>query len=113
MATLIVTVLFGLLIAYFATQNSGSISLNFLNYTIPGIPIYIVVAGTLLVGLLFSWIISIVNGIATDFTLRGKDSKIKDYRKENAELVKKNHQLELENARLSTTTNEPLDDKSL
>ncbi len=113
MATLIVTVLFGLIIAFFATQNSGVISLNFLNYTIPGIPVYIVVAGALLVGLLFSWIISSIKDIATGFTIRGKENKIKDYRKENAELVKKIHQLELENARLSAKTDAPVDDKSL
>lgn len=113
MATLIVTVLFGLLIAYFATQNTGDISLNFLNYTLPGIPTYIVVVGGLLVGLLLSWIISLVNGIGTSFTLRGKENKIKDYGKENAELLKLNHQLELENTRLKAETSAPTDDKSL
>lgn len=113
MATLIVTVLFGLVIAYLAIQNTGVISLNFLNYQIPGIPIYIVIVGALLVGLFSSWIISFVNNIATGFTMRGKDSKIKDYKKENAELLKINHQLELENTRLKAETNAPLDDKSL
>lgn len=113
MATLIVTVLFGLIIAYFATQNTGAISLNFLNYTMPGIPTYIVVIGALLVGLFLSWIISLINDIGTGFTIRGKESKIKDYRKENAELTKRIHQLELENTRLRTENNESADDKSL
>lgn len=113
MATLIVTVLFGLIIAYFATQNTGVISITFLNYTLTGIPTYIVVAGSLLVGLFLSWIISLVNDIATGFTIRGKESKIKDYKKETAELLKINHQLELENTRLKAETNAPLDDKSL
>ena len=113
MATLIVTVLFGLIIAYFAIQNTAVISLNFLNYTFPGIPAYIVIVGALLVGLFSSWIISFVNDIATGFTMRGKDSKIKDYGKENAELLKLNHQLELENTRLMAETNAPTDDKSL
>lgn len=100
MATLIVTVLFGLIIAFFATQNSGAISLNFLSYTIPGIPVYIVVAGALLLGLFLSWIISIVSSISTGLTLRGKDHKIKDIRRENADLTKRIHQLELENSSL-------------
>ncbi len=113
MATLIITVLFGLVIAFFATQNTAVISLKFLNYQIPGIPTYIVVVGTLLVGLFLSWIISFVNDIATGFTMRGKDSKIKDYGKENTELLKLNHQLELENTRLKAETDAPLDDKSL
>lgn len=113
MATLIITVLFGLVIAYFATQNTGTIPLNFLNYKVPGIPVYIVVVGALLFGLCLSWIISLVNDISTGFTIRGKENKIKDYGKENAELLKINHQLELENTRLKAETNAPLDDKSL
>lgn len=113
MATLIVTLLFGLIIAYFAIQNTAVISLNFLNFTMPGIPTYIVVVGALLVGLLLSWILSLLNDIATGFTIRGKDSKIKDYSKENAELLKINHQLELENTRLKAEMDAPADDKSL
>ncbi|MBI2029066.1 DUF1049 domain-containing protein [Candidatus Gottesmanbacteria bacterium] len=113
MATLIITVLFGLVIAYFATQNTGRISLNFLNYQLPGIPAYIVIIGALLVGLFLSWIISLVNNISTGFTIRGKESKIKDYKKENAELTKRIHQLELENTRIKAETNSSGDDKSL
>ena len=43
----------------------------------------------------------------------GKESKIKDYKKEHAELLKEIHQLELENTRLKAETNAPSDDKSL
>lgn len=113
MATLIVTVLLGLVIAFFATQNTGTISLHFSNYTFSAIPIYIVVVGALLVGLFLSWIISLVNDIGTGFTIMGKENKIKDYKKENAELLKETHQLELENTRLKAETNAPADDKSL
>ncbi len=115
MATLIVTILMGLVITYFATQNTDSITLHFLNYTLPGIPLYAVVVGALLLGLFLSWLNSLVKGIATGATLRGKESKIKGYGKENAELTRKIHQLELENARLETALNLPAgtDDKSL
>lgn len=113
MATLVVSVLFGIVMAYFATQNTQAISLNFWSYSVPGIPIYVVVVGGLLVGLLLSWIISLVNSIITAFTIRDKESTIKDYRKENAELAKQVHQLELENTRLKAETNAPVDDKSL
>lgn len=113
MATLIVTVLFGLVIAFFAIQNTTTISLKFLHYTIPSIPSYIVIVGALLVGLFFSLIISFVNDIATGFTIRGKDSKIKDYKKENTEYLKQIHQLEIENTKLKANTNVSEDDKSL
>lgn len=102
-----------MIIAYFAIQNTGAVSLNFLNYTIPGIPIYIVIVGALLTGLFISWIISVVNGIGTGFTLQGKESKIKDYKKENAELIRQIHQLELENSRISAASHERADDKSI
>lgn len=113
MATLIITVLLGLIIAFFAIQNTAVISLNFFNYKLPGIPTYIVVVGALLVGLFLSWIISFVNGIITGFTIRDKDSQIKNYKNENAQYLKQIHQLELENARLMAETNAPADDKSL
>ncbi len=105
MVTLIVTLLFGFVIAYFATQNTADISLNFLNYSLPGIPAYVVVGGALLIGVFLSWIISLVGRINTGLTMRGKDSKIKDYKKENEELTKQIQELELENTKLKTETN--------
>lgn len=113
MATLIVTVLLGSVIAFFATQNTEVISLSFLNYSLKDIPVYIVIVGALLVGLFLSWIISLINGITTGFAMMGKESAIKDYKKENTELLKKIHQLELENTRLKAETDSPPDDKSL
>lgn len=113
MATLIITVAFGLFLAFFATQNTGQISLHFLSYSLSNIPTYVVIIGALLVGLFFAWIISLIDGIGTGFTMRGKENKIKDYKKENAELLRQLHQLELTNSRLETAANLPSDDKSL
>lgn len=111
--TLIVTVLFGLIIAYFGTQNTDVVTLNFLNYSIPGVPVYIVVVGSLLVGLFLSWVISLVNTISTGLTILGNESELKGTKKENTEYLKQIHQLQLENARLTALTNVPIDDKSL
>lgn len=113
MLTLIVTIVFGLIIGFFATQNTGLVSLTFFNYPIAGIPLYVVVVGALLTGLSLSWIVSLINGVSTGFTLRGKEKKIADYRKEIAELTKQIHQLELENTKLTAETNAPDDDKAL
>lgn len=111
-ATLILTILLGLIIAFFATQNTGIVSINFLTYSI-AVPVYIVVIGALLIGLLFSWIISTVNSIGTSMKMRGKEHKITDYKKENAELLRQVHQLEITNAKLETAANLPSDEKSL
>lgn len=113
MLILIIAIIFGLIISYFVTQNTGFVSLHFLNYTISRTPLYVVVVGALLLGLFLSWIISLVGGIATGFTIRGKESKIKNYKKDVADLTKRIHQLELENTKLKAETNEPLDDKSM
>ncbi|HMS23000.1 MAG TPA: lipopolysaccharide assembly protein LapA domain-containing protein [Candidatus Levybacteria bacterium] len=110
--TLIATIFLGLIIAFFATQNTGSVTLNLLTYSL-SVPMYIVVIGSLLLGLLFSWIIIIPKNIITGFAMRGKEHKITDYKKENAELLRQIHQLEITNARLETAANLPSDTKSL
>ena len=97
---MIVVLVFGLIFAYFAFQNTAVITLNFLNYSIPGIPAYVVITGALLVGLIFSWFLSLMKGIGTDMTIRGKNSKIKDSGKEIDTLNKKIQLLELENSKL-------------
>ncbi len=112
MTTLITVILFGLVIAFFATQNTAFASIRFLNYSF-SVPIYIIVVGALLVGLLFAWIISLVKDIGNSMAMRGKEHKITDYKKENAELLRQIHQLEITNARLETAANLPSDTKSL
>lgn len=113
MAGFIVFLVFGLVLAYFATQNTGVISLSFLDYTIPGVPAYAAIIGALAAGLFFSWVVATVRKITTGFIMRGKDNKISDSKKENAELLKKVHQLELENDQLKSESNTSGDDKSL
>ncbi len=112
-ATLIVILIFGLFTAFFATQNTGAISLHFLDYTVSSIPAYIALGLALLIGILLSWILSLANRISSLVIMRGKESKIKDFKKENAELTRHIHQLELENARLRGETKDNSDDKSL
>lgn len=71
------------------------------------------VIGGLLIGLLFAWVISVGKDIGNSFAMRGKEHKITDFRKENDELQRQIHQLEIRNAKLETAANLPVDDKSL
>jgi hypothetical protein len=64
-----------------------------------------VIVGSLLAGLSLSWIISLISDISTGFSMRKKDSKIKDYKKDMVELTRTNHQLELENTKIRAETN--------
>ncbi len=113
MFALIVLFIFGIGVAFFATQNTQAISLTFANYSLSSIPVYIIVLVSLLLGFAVSWIIGLVDVISSAFKMRGKESTIKTGNKQISELTKKVHQLELENERLKGESGHPSDDKSL
>lgn len=79
----------------------------FAGYTFPPVPLYVVIGLTLLLGLGFSWIISILNSLSAAMKLRGKDSAIKNANLSIEELNKKIKQLELENAKLEGKLEKP------
>ncbi len=101
MFTLIVYLILAIVFGYFATQNTGIISLSFASYKIGHIPLYIALGIALLVGLLFSWLSGLIDSLASTMKIRGKEHTIKDDKKIIHELTKKINQLELENAKLS------------
>jgi len=114
MEAIILAVFVGLGLAYFATQNTNLTSLYFGSYIVSNIPLYLVIIGTLLLGLLLAWIFSLVNSLTSKITLHGKENKIKEEERTIAELTKEIHQLELENTRLKEKSGEgETDDKSL
>ncbi len=111
METLILLVLFGIIAAVFATQNSTVVPITVLGYSIRQIPLYLVVFGSLLIGFLLSFVISIVNSIFTSFKLHGKDVKIKETKKTVVDLTKRNHELELEITKLKEQNARALTEK--
>ena len=113
MFALIVLVVFGIGVAFFATQNTQTISITLANYPLTGIPVYLIVLVSLLLGFVVSWIISLVDVISSALKIHRKDSTIKDSSKQISELTKRVHQLELENERLKGESGHPSDDKSL
>lgn len=113
MFALVVLIAFGIGIALFATQNTQSISVTLLNYPLKSVPLYLIVLGSLLLGFVVSWVISLVDVISSAFKIHGKENKIKDANREISELTKRVHQLELENERLKGESGHQSDDKSL
>lgn len=97
MFSLIFFLIFGSGLTFFALQNTAHVSLSLFNQTYSDVPLFSVIIGSMLIGVLLSFLISMVNSIATSFTLRGKDKKIKETEKSLNEVTKKNHQLEIEN----------------
>ena len=95
---LIVFIIFGALIAYFATQNTARISLEFAGSVLRDIPIYAVILCSILVGLILAWIASAINAFSSMMDMMGKKKAIKEKEITVEELKSRIHDLELENA---------------
>ncbi|MDQ3099445.1 MAG: lipopolysaccharide assembly protein LapA domain-containing protein [bacterium] len=105
MFSVILLVIIALAFGVFATQNSINIPVTIAGSVIPDVPLYIVIGLTLLFGLFFAWVLSLVNSVLFSRTLKVKDHAIDDVRKENKELNLKITQLEIENTRLMAEVN--------
>lgn len=97
---LLITVALGIAFAVFATQNTGTADLNFGNYFIPGIPIYLVALVPLLFGLLIAFLFHALRLLSSDLTTSEQLREIKELKAELNEMTKKSHKLELENVKL-------------
>lgn len=99
MSTLIVMVVSGIVFAYFATQNTGVVFINLLGTTY-SLPIYVVVLGSLLLGLLISGFISVVESLSSMFEIHNRDVKIDQSEKTVEQLKHKISDMEETNDRL-------------
>lgn len=113
MLTLVITVVLGLALAFFATQNTQTVDLNFSTYYLPNIPIYLVALIPLLMGLLASLVIHTIKDLISGFTIDDEKKEIKRLTQENAELTKRVHKLEIENTKLKAKNGEEFDEDSI
>ncbi len=97
---IILIILLALCYGYFATQNTQLVTLQFANYTVNPLPIYIVMGISLLIGLLFSWLVSLIDSFFISRKLRGKEGVIKESKQTIHELTKEINRLKIENAKL-------------
>lgn len=100
MLTFILFIIVVLAFGVFATQNTQSITITFANYTIPHVPLYIVLGASLLIGLIVSSISNLSDAFSAAMKLRGKEHTIKSGNSTIKQLEKKIDQLEAENVRL-------------
>lgn len=101
MLVLIISILFGIFIASFAIQNTTGVTIEFGQYTLTEIPLYMVAVGSLLLGLVTAYLISIVDAFSNTLKIHGKENSLKEAKRTVAELTKRVHELELENVRLN------------
>lgn len=101
MLTIIFTVAIGLLFAYFSTLNTDKVIIRLASDSQFLMPLYLIVLGSLLAGLVIAWIITLLNSFTTFFILRKKENTIHELKKATGELIKRVYQLEIENAQKS------------
>ena len=94
--TLISLVLFGIIVSYLAIQNTSLVTLKLAGYSYDGMPLYLVILGSLLIGFLIAGVLSSINSMFSAFKIMGKNNTISSSQKEIDVLKEKNHQLELE-----------------
>jgi len=100
MLTLIALIAIGSILAYISKFNAMLVSVNLGTFIISDIPLFYVIVGSFLCGLILSYLVILVNSISTSFTIRGKDNRIKKGKDDVLDLTKQVHQLELENEKI-------------
>lgn len=100
MLNIITLLIVGLALTYISKYNLDPVTVNLGFYTIAEIPLFYVIVGSLLVGLILSYVLQLLTNIATYFKIRSKSREIKIGKEEILTLTKTVHQLELENEKL-------------
>ena len=100
MFALILLLIVGTCLVYISKFNFIPVSVNLGFYTFSDIPLFYVIVGSLLTGLVLSYVVYLINSIFTSFTLYGKENEIKKNKNEVILLNKRIHALELENEKL-------------
>ncbi|HCX25777.1 MAG: hypothetical protein UX08_C0012G0053 [Candidatus Collierbacteria bacterium GW2011_GWB1_45_35] len=113
MLNLIFLLLMGSALAYISKFNLAPISVNLGYYVISNVPLFYVIVGSLLIGLVISFLMQLLKNISNAFILRSKKKEIKTSQEEILELTKRVHQLELENEKLKHTDAEISDPNAL
>jgi uncharacterized integral membrane protein len=99
MLAVIITLLFAIGVAIFATQNTTAVVVNLSQYS-SFVPLYLVVLVSILMGFILAWILHLLDAFTSLLTVWGKNNDIKRKKKENTELTNRVNKLEGEKAQL-------------
>lgn len=102
MLALILLLIIGSALVYISKFNFVPVTVNLGMYVFSNIPLFYVIVGSLIVGLVLSYLVYLIHSISTSLTLRSKNNEIKKDKEEILELTKRVHQLELENEKQKT-----------
>lgn len=113
MLTLVVAIGAAVALAIFATQNTGATSLNFGSYQISNIPVYLAVLIPLFAGVIIAFFLHIARDLSQSLTINEDKDRIRNLKKNLAEITKVAHKLELENIKLKSENGAPKDENSI
>jgi hypothetical protein len=100
MLVLLLVIAFGIVFAFFSSQNTQVVTLRLNEYVISNIPVYLIATGSLLLGIFVAWIISLADSFSNLLAMFSKDFKIKRSEKNIEQMSQRIRQLEEENARI-------------
>ncbi|MGZ8464848.1 MAG: lipopolysaccharide assembly protein LapA domain-containing protein [Candidatus Binatia bacterium] len=103
MLVLLVAVISGIAIAYFGMQNVSPVTIWLNEFVWNDVPLYLVIVGSLLVGLFMAGILYFARSVSSTLTIYGKDRAMKKTKHTVADLEQRVHDLEAEKARLNST----------
>lgn len=110
MITLILILLIGSVFVYLAQNNLTPVTLHLGSVVVSDLPLFYVISGSLLTGLILAYLFYLINSIFIGFSMRKKDHAIKETKNQIAELTKQIHKLEIENEGLRSASG--IDDRS-
>ena len=105
MASLIILLISGLLLAYFAIQNAQLVTITLANTPFSDIPMYLVVIVSLLIGIVLSWLVLLPGAVSSSLAIFNKNRTITSGNKEADNLHKRITQLEQDNEKLTSKLN--------
>ncbi len=103
MLNIIFLLIAGSALTYISKFNQELVSVNIGIYSSPTIPLFYVIVGSMLIGIILSYILQTIRNVTTYFEIRRKSQQIKSNKAEIIDLTKTVHQLELENEKLKHT----------
>lgn len=101
MFSLLLAVIIGTGFAILATQNTIPVAIHVGGYTWNHIPLYAVAIGSLVVGLLLAYLLSIFQWATSSLLIHGKEARAHKAEEAVARLEAKIKELEIKNAELS------------
>ena len=72
MLSILLAVIFGLGVGYFATENTTPVALRLGDFVVENVPLYLVAVGSLLAGLVIAWIFYLTRTVTGSMTMASK-----------------------------------------